>query len=160
MRRVKRLNENNKTGQDTLFDTWRYHAFITNSTLNTTDADIEHRQHAIVEQVIGELKGGPLAHLPSGRFSANAAWLSFAVIAFNVFRAAATEAGYAAARMATLLRILTATPDRVASTGRRPVMHLPARWPWREVTEALEQRNRGPMRARPRRWVRTPLENL
>ncbi|GGJ93568.1 hypothetical protein GCM10011372_35010 [Agromyces bauzanensis] len=82
-----------------------------------------------MEQVIGELKGGPLAHLPSGRFSANAAWLGFAVIAFNISRAAATAAGHAAARMATLLRILTATPARIASTGRRQVMHLPARRP-------------------------------
>ena len=130
VRRVKRLNENAKHGQDTLFDAWRYHAFITNSTLNTIDADIEHRQHAVVEQVIGELKGGPLAHLPSGKFSANAAWLGFAVLAFNISRAAATAAGHAAARMATLLRILTATPARIASTGRRQVMHLPARWPW------------------------------
>ncbi|WP_188744817.1 hypothetical protein [Agromyces bauzanensis] len=49
VRRVKRLNGNAKTGQDTLFATWRYHAFITNSTLNTTDADVEHRQHAVVD---------------------------------------------------------------------------------------------------------------
>nr|WP_188744754.1 hypothetical protein [Agromyces bauzanensis] len=49
VRRVKRLNEHAKTGQDTLFDTWRYHAFITNSTLDTIDADIEHRQHAAVD---------------------------------------------------------------------------------------------------------------
>ncbi|GAA4382732.1 hypothetical protein [Agromyces bauzanensis] len=86
-----------------------------------------------MEQVIGELKGGPLAHLPSGVFSANAAWLGFAVIAFNISRAAATAAGMAAARMATLMRIVTATPARIASTGRRQVMHLPAHWPWRDA---------------------------
>lgn len=133
VRRVKRLNENKRSGQDTLFDTWRYHAFITNSTLDTVTADVEHRQHAVVEQVVSDLKNGPLAHLPSGKFSANAAWLGFAVIAFNISRAAATAAGHAAARMATLLRILTATPARIASTSRRQIMHLPARWPWRHA---------------------------
>lgn len=133
VRRVKRLGENTKTGQDTLFDTFRYHAFITNSTLNTIEADAEHRQHAVIEQTIGELKAGPLGHLPSGRFSANAAWLAFAVLAFNISRAAAAAAGHTTARMATLMRILTATPARIASTGRRTILHLPARWPWRDA---------------------------
>jgi hypothetical protein len=35
----------------------------------------------------------PLAHLPSGKYAANAAWLALAVIAFNLTRAAATAAG-------------------------------------------------------------------
>lgn len=133
VRRVKRLNENKKTGQDTLFDTFRYHAFITNSILDTVEADLEHRQHAVIEQTIGELKAGPLAHLPSGRFSANAAWLGFAILAFNISRAAAIASGHATARMATLMRILTAAPARIASTGRRTILHLPARWPWRDA---------------------------
>ena len=53
-----------------MFDDWRYHAFITNSdpaVLGTLAAGLEHRCHAIVEQVIAEMKSGPLAHLPSGR---------------------------------------------------------------------------------------------
>lgn len=130
VRRVKRLNENAGHGQDTLFDTWRYHAFITNSTLGTVDADRFHRGHAIIEQVIAELKAGPLGHLPSGRFTANAAWVQFAVTSFNLSRAAAVAAGLAKARMATLLRTIIQTPARLAATGRRTVMHLPARWPW------------------------------
>ena len=31
-----------------------------------------HRDHAIIEQVIAELKDGPLAHAPFGKFGANA----------------------------------------------------------------------------------------
>ena len=58
--------------------------------------DQAHRDHAITEQVteqvIAELKDGPLAHLPSGRYSANAAWLAHAVIAFNIARATAVAA--------------------------------------------------------------------
>ena len=50
-----------------MFDTWRYHAFITNTTLSAVEADAWHRKHAVVEQVIAELKAGPLTHLPSGK---------------------------------------------------------------------------------------------
>jgi hypothetical protein len=55
----------------------------------TRSAPQRHRDHAIIEQVIAELKDGPLAHLPSGQYAANAAWLAHAVIAFNLARAAA-----------------------------------------------------------------------
>ena len=37
-----------------------------------TDADITHRQHAIIESVFADVIDGPLAHLPSGSFSATA----------------------------------------------------------------------------------------
>ena len=59
--------------QGELFADWRHHAFVTNSTLTTIQADARHRDHAIIEQVIAELKDGPLAHLPSGHYAANAA---------------------------------------------------------------------------------------
>ncbi|MFT4050613.1 MAG: IS1380 family transposase, partial [Microbacterium sp.] len=62
-------------------------------------------------------------------FTANHAWLQLAVIAHNLSRAAATAAGLSKARMATLQRIIISTPARLASTGRRLVMHLPAHWP-------------------------------
>ncbi len=58
MRRVARLGEHAKQGQDELFTSWRYHAFVNNSTLSTVQADEHHRDHAIVEQVIAELKDG------------------------------------------------------------------------------------------------------
>ena len=51
-------------------------------------ADKTHRHHAVIEQVHADLKNSALAHLPSGVFSANAAWLVLAVIAFNLTRAA------------------------------------------------------------------------
>jgi hypothetical protein len=133
VRRVKRLNEAANHGQGELFTTWRHHAFITNTTLDAVAADAHHRAHAIVEQVIAEVKAGPLAHLPSGKFSANAAWLAFAVMAFNIARAAAVAAGTTKARMATVLRQIIATPARLASSGRRLVLHLPASWPWQQA---------------------------
>ena len=79
-------------GQDGLFDVWRFHAFFTTTDptlLDTVTADKVHRRHAIIEQVHADLKNSALAHLPSGVFTANAAWLVLAVIAFNLTRAAA-----------------------------------------------------------------------
>ena len=61
---------------------------FTDSPLPMLDAEADHRRHAVIEQVIADLKDGPLAHLPSGNFIANSAWLVLAVIAFNLLRAA------------------------------------------------------------------------
>ncbi|HWB35435.1 MAG TPA: IS1380 family transposase [Rugosimonospora sp.] len=144
VRRVKRLNPAAAGGQGELFETWRHHAFITNTTLTAVAGDAHHRGHAIVEQVIAELKAGPLAHLPSGKFSANAAWLAFAVIAFNLSRAAAVAAGTPTARMATMLRRIVTTPARLATSGRRLVMHLPATWPWHHAWTTLWHTATGP----------------
>ena len=77
---------------DALFPVWRYHPFVTNSELPATEADITHRRHAIVETTFADLIGGPLAHIPSGLFAANCAWLACAVIAHNLLRAAGTLA--------------------------------------------------------------------
>src|SRR5829696_57019 len=68
----------------------RFHAFFTTSRLDAVTADKTHRGHAIIEQVHADLKGSALAHLPAGKFTANAAWLVLATMAFNPTRAAAT----------------------------------------------------------------------
>jgi hypothetical protein len=119
---------------DELFPVWRYHPFFTNSTEPTTDADITHRRHAIIETVFADLIDGPLAHQPSGRFNANAAWALCAAITHNLLRAAGTLTGptHAVARGATLRRQLVTVPARLARPQRRPVLHLPAHWPWAE----------------------------
>src|SRR5699024_7357859 len=93
------------------------------------DAGRRHRGHAIVEQVIAELKGGPLAHLPSKSFSANMAWLACAVLAFNLSRAAAHAAGIGKARMATIATTIIRVPGRLASRSRKLIVHLPRNWP-------------------------------
>src|SRR4029453_756343 len=74
-RLVVRRGRDRDREQDELFPVWRYHAFFTDTALSTVDADLTHRQHAVVETVFSDLIDGPLAHLPSGRFAANAAWL-------------------------------------------------------------------------------------
>ena len=66
VRRVKRLNPKTiPAGQDELFSVWRHHAVFTDSRELMLAAGATHRDHAIVEEVIAELKNGPLAHLPS-----------------------------------------------------------------------------------------------
>jgi hypothetical protein len=130
VRRVERLNKATvaaaDAGQDQLFTTWRHHGFVTNSTLTTIKADETHRDHAIIEQVIAELKSGPLAHAPSGKFTANGAWLTLACLSFNILRAAgaAASARHAKARWATLRTHLITVPARIASSARRLVLHF------------------------------------
>ena len=100
--------------------------------VDTVAADKTHRGHAIIEQVHADLKNSALAHLPSGKFTANAAWLVLAVIAFNLTRAAATLTGaqLAKATTATVRRKLIHVPARIASSARRITLHLPEAWPW------------------------------
>jgi hypothetical protein len=138
VRRIPELNKK-KLSQPTLFDTHRFHAFFTTSTLDMVTADQVHRRHAIIEQVNSDMKGSALAHLPSGIFTANAAWLVLAVIAFNLTRTAATLAGSALAKAttATIRRKIITIPARVASSGRRIRLHLPHAWPWQTTWTAL-----------------------
>jgi hypothetical protein len=149
VRRIPDLNPSGKDGQDTLFDTWRFHAFFTTTdpaTAGTVAADKTHRGHAIIEQVHADLKSSALAHLPSGKFTANAAWLVLAVMAFNLTRAAATLTGHglAKATTATIRRKLIAVPARVASSARRVTLHLPTAWPWETAWSDLFARACGP----------------
>ncbi len=109
-----------------------YHAFITDRAGATLDLEADHRRHAEIENTIRDAKYGmALNHMPSGRFAANAAWLGFNVIAHNLARWA-TRLGL----LETLLTTKTvrtrfiALPGRLARTGRRLHLHLPASWPW------------------------------
>ncbi|MDP9821168.1 hypothetical protein J2S59_003890 [Nocardioides massiliensis] len=151
VRRIPDFNaeKNKAAGQDTLFDTWRFHAFFTTTdadVLDTVAADKMHRHHAVIEQVHADLKGAALAHLPSGVFTANAAWLVLAVIAFNLTRAAAslTDRELAKATTATLRRKLIIVPARVATSARRITLHLPHAWPWESAWTALFDRVNDP----------------
>ena len=89
VRRVRQLDPQVNTGQGELLAGCRYHAFVTDTTFTTVEADLTHRARAVIEQVFADLIDGPLAHLPSGRFAANGAWLICATIAHNLTRATA-----------------------------------------------------------------------
>jgi hypothetical protein len=131
IRRVRDLNKKAAAGQDELFPLWRYHAVFTDSPVALIQAEEQHRDHAVVEQVFADLTSGPLAHLPSGVFAANAAWLSITAMAHNLLRAAGALASlpFAKARAATIRRDLIAVAARTARHGRGHLtLHLPAGW--------------------------------
>lgn len=136
VRRVKRLNTKAADGQDELFPSFRYHAVFTNSPFEMLQAEAHHRDHAIVEQVFADVTSGPLAHLPSGDFAANAAWLACAAIAHNLTRATGclTSRFHARARGTTLRKHLINVPARLALHGRGHItVHLPDHWPWADA---------------------------
>jgi Transposase DDE domain group 1 len=143
VRRVRDLNKKAAAGMDELFPAWRYHSVFTDSPFELIQAEGQHRGHAIVEQAFADVTSGPLAHLPSGHFAANAAWLSIAAMAHNLVRAAGALASvpYAKARAATIRRDLIATADRTARHGRGHLaLHLPDSWhreqEWRNLWDA------------------------
>jgi len=132
-----------------LFTTWSYHAFVTNRPGPTLELEADHRRHAIVEQTIAELKSAGLAHLPSGNFMANAAWLALAVMAHNLGRAVGHLAGpnLERATAATLRRKIFSIPGRLVHTGRRRHLRLPQSWPWADaISTALAAIHTIPLR--------------
>jgi hypothetical protein len=121
---VRRVHMLAQEAQAELFTYWRHHAFITNRTEPSLLVDSEHRQHAVVELVIRDLKDQALAHCPSGHYSANSAWTVIAALAHNLTR-------WTRRRLFTL-------PGRITRTARHSTLHLPARWPWEgDFTRAL-----------------------
>ena len=118
--------------QAELWPDWRYFPFITNRTDALEMVEVEHRQHAVVELVVRDLKDQALAHFPSGNFSANSAWTVIACIAHNLLRWTSVVGLVAdtASAARTLRRRLLQIPGRLTHTARQWTLHLPARWPW------------------------------
>ena len=128
--------------QAELFPDWRYFAFITNRSHEIAVVEAEHRDHAVVEQVIADLKDQALAHFPSGDYDANAAWTVLAALAHNLLRwtqlLGLPDTTIRAAR--PLRRRLIAVPGRLTRHARGWTLHLPARWPWHDdYTRALRR---------------------
>ena len=135
VRRVRTLDR-----QGELLPSWELFPFATNRTDELAVVEAEHRQHAVVELCIRDLKDQALAHFPSGKFTANAAWTVIACLAHNLLRWTSVlglpRHTIRAAR--TVRRRLLALPGRLTRTARRWTLHLPARWPWQDTfVEAL-----------------------
>mgnify|MGYP001817714434 CR=1 FL=1 len=132
-RLIVRRVRNHHGNQGQLFPTWRYLAFVTNLAGPAWALDRQHRAHAVVELSIRDLKAGPLAHLPSGSFSANGAWLQCAVLAHNLLRwTAALGQGTTNELVVakTFRHRLLAVPGRLVNHSGQPTLRLPTRWPW------------------------------
>jgi hypothetical protein len=133
VRRVRTLDR-----QGELLPSWELFPFATNRSDELAVVEAEHRQHAVVELCIRDLKDQALAHFPSGKFTANAAWTVIACLAHNLLRWTSVLGlpGHTIRAARTVRRRLLALPGRL--TGRRWTLHLPARWPWqRAFVEAL-----------------------
>ncbi|MEO7377786.1 MAG: IS1380 family transposase [Nakamurella sp.] len=141
VRRVRDQNPNHQIpdAQGELFPAWRHHAVFTDTDLPLLTAEADHRRHAIIEQVIADLKNGPLAHLPSGSFAANSAWLVLAAMAFNLTRAVGALASvfHAKAATATIRAQLIGVAARVVRSARRSTLRLPTNWPWATAWQQL-----------------------
>jgi hypothetical protein len=150
VRRVRDLNPTAAAhGQGELFPSYRYHAVFTDSPFQLVQAESQHRGHAIIEQLFADLIDGPLAHLPSAAFNANAAWLQLAVTAHALTRALGTLAStrHAVARAATIRTEIIAVAAHPARTGRDQITwQLPQSWPWQDAWHgAFQATHRAPL---------------
>ena len=119
---------------DVVFD---YHAILTDRDEAMLVLEADHRAHAVVELAIRDLKAGGLAHVPSGVFTANAAWLGLAVLSHNLARWTLAAAGdsWRQATTETLRTKLVSMPARLVHTARRLRLRAPTNWPWRQPFE-------------------------
>ncbi len=135
--RRTRPTPGSQLAMDVVFD---YHALVTDRDGDMVELEADHRAHARVELVIRDLKDGALAHLPSGKFCANGAWLGLAVLAHNLGRWTLQTAGpdFADATVGSLRRELITMPARLVLSARRLRLRAPTNWPWADaLTGAL-----------------------
>ena len=132
VRLVVRRTRLTDSAQRRLWPDWRYHAFITDrDDLDTVAADAFHRQHATVELAIRDLKDGAgLAHVPSGHYGANCAWLACAVLAHNLSTWTSLLAHQAPSTSRTRRTRLFALPAVLVNRSGRPTLRFAAHWPW------------------------------
>ena len=118
-----------------LWPDWRHFGFLTDLHGTAVEVDKFHRQHAVVELAIRDLKeGAGLEHVPSGNFHANSAWLQCAVLAHNLIRWTAIAGKVRVDNQLVVARTLRtrllAIPGRLVNRAGRPTLRLPTNWPW------------------------------
>jgi hypothetical protein len=153
---IRRVRTLDRQGQ--LLPTWEHYPFVTNRADDLSIVEPEHRQHAVVELAIRDLKDQALAHFPSGKFMANAAWTVIACLAHNLLRWSSLLGlpGQTIRAARTLRRRLLTMSGRLTTSARKWTLHLPARWPWRHAfCEALTRIRALPSAA----WPSRPLKN-
>ena len=131
VRRV-RPTPGSQLAMDVVFD---YHAILTDRDDELLELEADHRVHAVVELAIRELKAGGLAHVPSGNFMANAAWLGLAVLAHNLGRWTLKAAGprWERSTVKSLSDKLISMPARLVHSGRKLKLRAPTGWPWADA---------------------------
>ena len=121
-------------------DGYRFQAILTDQ----TDPDIavlerRHRQRARVEDRIRDDKDTGLAKLPFKAFALNEVWLEIVMLAHDLIvwtQALVLDGELAKAEPKRLRYRLLHVAARLAFSGRRGKLHLPAAWPWTEALKA------------------------
>ncbi len=118
-----------------LWPDWRHFGFLTDLDAPAVEVDRFHRQHAVVELAIRDLKeGAGLEHVPSGNFHANSAWLQCAVLAHNLVRWTAIAGKVRVDNQLVVARTLRtrllAIPGRLVNRSGRATLRMPTNWPW------------------------------
>ncbi|MDQ6949762.1 MAG: IS1380 family transposase [Actinomycetota bacterium] len=123
--------------QQALWPDWRHFAFLTDLGGDAVALDVFHRQHAVVELTIDDLKeGSGIDHIPSGNFCANGAWLCAAVLAHNLLRWTVTIGIPRRVDQLTVVRTartrLINIPGRLVNRHGTITLRGPRNWPWRQ----------------------------
>jgi hypothetical protein len=121
--------------QQRLWPDWRHHAFLTDLDDDVITVDQLHRQHAVVELAIRDLKeGAGLEHVPSGNFQANSAWLQCAMLAHNLIRWTAILGRTRVENQLVVARTqrtrFLAIPGRLINRSGTQTLRMPTHWPW------------------------------
>lgn len=132
--------------QARLWPDWRNFGFLTDLAGTAVELDAFHRQHAVVELAVRDLKeGAGMEHVPSGSFSANGAWLQCAVLAHNLVRWTATigedASGHAVVARTVRTRLI-AIPARLVNLAGAMTLRGPLQWPWANWFERRLERLR------------------
>ncbi len=135
VRLVVRRTRLTDKAQAKLWPDWRHFAFLTALTGDVAAIDAFHRQHAVVELAIRDLKeGAGMEHVPSGKFNANSGWLQCAVLAHNLIRWTATIGQPRPVDHLTVARTirqrLIAIPGRIVNQSGTLTLRGPKNWPW------------------------------
>ena len=121
-------------------DGYRFQAILTDQ----SDPEIavlerRHRQRARVEDRIRDDKDTGLAKLPFKAFALNEVWLEIVMLAHDLLvwtQALVLNGELAKAEPKRLRYRLLHIAARLAFSGRRGKLHLPAAWPWTEALKA------------------------
>jgi hypothetical protein len=121
-------------------DGYRFQAILTDQ----SDPEIavlerRHRQRARVEDRIRDDKDTGLAKLPFKAFALNEVWLEIVMLAHDLLvwtQALVLNGELAKAEPKRLRHRLLHIAARLAFSGRRGKLHLPAAWPWTEALKA------------------------
>jgi Transposase DDE domain group 1 len=118
-------------------DGHRFQCFITDQ--DDTDLarlEVRHRQHAIVEDRVRELKSMGLTNLPFSAFAANQAWLEAVLVAHDLavwMQLLLFDGEHRTCEPKRLRYRLLHVAGRLTRHARRLTLHLPADWPWADA---------------------------